>query len=520
MNKPTNDAVVFAKIDQLLARWRQELSEPGVDKPDIAEEGINLLYKKAGKKPPLILWCDSPLQTNLIPTLIGNVLRSDGWKTLIANLGPIEKTDSEQFIENWKSQWIRLEKSTVLPLLNRIWNFQYKGETATTQQKVLDRLAEHLLTILKDGRLNAETVHHKNIKKKDDTILPSPHGGDLWKAMVKLGAEVEQKTTTDFTFSMTTAQGLALGVLDHRMVTNHIPIAKDLLKPTDEQKALLDKVQDIRAKCSELETLSNSRSAWLTQAAQGYSRPISMPDIDPEKEIHENLWGTIKATKAEFELRQKDPRANNLIIWGTSTPWLPLALSCRMLNDKLLANFEDEIDGWAYLFHGAAGYVLCDLVCFVCRKPKTLVLNDNGRPHAKFGPAATWSDEFDVHSWRGIVVEADLIKQAHAVRLDQILTEENAERRRVLLDMFGEDRFVRESGAEVIHRDKYGTLYRHMFKMDEPLTIVKVRNATRELDGSYKDYFLRVPPTVTTAKEAVAWTFGLTADEYDPGYES
>lgn len=39
-------------------------------------------------------------------------------------------------------------------------------------------------------------------------------------------------------------------------------------------------------------------------------------------------------------------------------------------------------------------------------------------------------------------------------------------------------------------------------------------DATLEPDGSSKFYFLRVPPTMRTAREAVAWTFGLSECEY------
>ncbi len=50
--------------------------------------------------------------------------------------------------------------------------------------------------------------------------------------------------------------------------------------------------------------------------------------------------------------------------------------------------------------------------------------------------------------------------------------------------------------------------------------MVKVVNSTPEPDGSRREYFLRVPPTVRTAREAVAWTFGLAADAYRPVNES
>jgi hypothetical protein len=50
--------------------------------------------------------------------------------------------------------------------------------------------------------------------------------------------------------------------------------------------------------------------------------------------------------------------------------------------------------------------------------------------------------------------------------------------------------------------------------------MVRVRNSTPEPDGTYKHYFLRVPPNITRAKQAVAWTFGLEEDQYFPDLES
>ena len=35
-----------------------------------------------------------------------------------------------------------------------------------------------------------------------------------------------------------------------------------------------------------------------------------------------------------------------------------------------------------------------------------------------------------------------------------------------------------------------------------------------------RQYFLRVPPTIQTAAEAVAWSFQLAVEEYDPAQET
>jgi hypothetical protein len=85
-----------------------------------------------------------------------------------------------------------------------------------------------------------------------------------------------------------------------------------------------------------------------------------------------------------------------------------------------------------------------------------------------------------------------------------------------MIEKYGQARYLTDSGAVEISRDDFGVLYRRELADDEALVMVKVVNSTPEPDGSFKDYFLRVPPTMTTAKEAVAWTFGMKADAYAP----
>lgn len=89
-----------------------------------------------------------------------------------------------------------------------------------------------------------------------------------------------------------------------------------------------------------------------------------------------------------------------------------------------------------------------------------------------------------------------------------------------MLERFGSDRYIREIGAVPIHADETGTLYRCALVGDEPLVMVSVLNSTPEPDQPRKQYMLRVPPDMTTAREAVAWTFSLNANEYEPAIET
>ncbi len=104
--------------------------------------------------------------------------------------------------------------------------------------------------------------------------------------------------------------------------------------------------------------------------------------------------------------------------------------------------------------------------------------------------------------------------------MQRIDAESNAEVRRVMIDRYGTERYIVDGGATEVSRDRCGILYRKALAGDEAIVMVKVRNSTPEPDGSVKDYWLRVPPDVKTAREAVAWTFGVPAEEYAPSVET
>jgi hypothetical protein len=122
--------------------------------------------------------------------------------------------------------------------------------------------------------------------------------------------------------------------------------------------------------------------------------------------------------------------------------------------------------------------------------------------------------------WHGMRVPAQIIKAPATITVAQIEAEANAEVRRVMIQRYGMARYLSDSGAKQISETERGTLYRKELAGDEPIVMVKVRNSTPEPDGSVKDYFLRVPPTMTNASEAVAWLCGKTAETYRPEVET
>ena len=184
-------------------------------------------------------------------------------------------------------------------------------------------------------------------------------------------------------------------------------------------------------------------------------------------------------------------------------------------------------------------------VLAISDKPTVINRDDQGRLHCDDGPAIAYRDGWALHAIHGVIVPADIIQQPESITVARIEQESNAEIRRVMVERYGADRFLFDSGAKLIARDSVGLLYRKDLADDEPLVMVRVLNSTPEPDGvmsrdeaiaafgdaaqaainspegsRFKAYTIRVPPDMKTAHEAVAWTFGLTAETYHPALET
>jgi len=190
-------------------------------------------------------------------------------------------------------------------------------------------------------------------------------------------------------------------------------------------------------------------------------------------------------------------------------------------------------DAWETLsLHSGPRLVHADF-CMISDRPEVLTVDEQNRPHSTSGPFCRWRDGSALYSVHGTRVPGWLIERPHEITVEKIEAESNVEIRRVMIDLYGKDRYILDSGATVVHRDDWGTLYRREQADDEPLVMVKVVNSTPEPDGSFKDYFLRVHPELRpfladgfgepqamTARNAVASTFGLRGEEYHPTLQS
>src|SRR5436190_208650 len=91
---------------------------------------------------------------------------------------------------------------------------------------------------------------------------------------------------------------------------------------------------------------------------------------------------------------------------------------------------------------------------------------------------------------------------------NRILAETNAERRRVLLERMGYEFFLKHAKAQILDQDNdpggKRQLMRVEMKNDEALVCVSVL-----CPSTARQYVIRVPPTMKTCREALAWVAGF-----------
>lgn len=102
--------------------------------------------------------------------------------------------------------------------------------------------------------------------------------------------------------------------------------------------------------------------------------------------------------------------------------------------------------------------------------------------------------------------------------VDDVLKVKNAEIRRAVIEYVGIDKFFRKAKPKVLDESSFGKLViikiprdEYGIQRDEDIVAVYVKDSSTS-----RHYFLRVPYNTKTAKEGVAWTFGLDESEYLP----
>jgi RNA polymerase-interacting CarD/CdnL/TRCF family regulator len=179
---------------------------------------------------------------------------------------------------------------------------------------------------------------------------------------------------------------------------------------------------------------------------------------------------------------------------------------------------ENQVIHLARFNEMVSGYLLGEREAWLVRKPTVLELDAQGRLHSVSGPCLEYRDLWGIYAWHGVRVFGELILYPEQVTRETWVQEPNVEVRRAIQERLGYERFIEMMGGRQIDANRRGKLMEIDLGSDFRERVahyVQVQDSSTE-----RQYYLRVPPSITSADEAIAWTFGLDARDYQPGQET
>lgn len=168
-----------------------------------------------------------------------------------------------------------------------------------------------------------------------------------------------------------------------------------------------------------------------------------------------------------------------------------------------------------FLKAGHYDFAAFDKVVIVCKKPM-FIKQVEGRNHATDGPAIAWKDGYKLYAINGRTMPAWIFEEE--ITKDRFINEKNAELRAGMYAVLGQEGVMKLLGAKLVDtcHDNGETL--KLWKTEE--TFSEIGNARLTwveciCPSTHTHYLLGCDPSVTTAKGAMAATWGMTEDEYN-----
>ena len=190
----------------------------------------------------------------------------------------------------------------------------------------------------------------------------------------------------------------------------------------------------------------------------------------------------------------------------------------------------DITEGLMEIAEGGGWMLLRDDCCILVERPLIQNYDNQMRLHSLDDYAYLARNKKGIYCVHGVQVEEWMIREKEKITVEKIEAETNAEKRRIMVELYGEERYILDSKAEIVNQDDWGILYRKKMP-EEDMLMVKMVNSTPEPDGSYRTYFQRVHPECRpilrggndpkfgepqklTALNAIASSYGLTGPQY------
>jgi hypothetical protein len=154
-------------------------------------------------------------------------------------------------------------------------------------------------------------------------------------------------------------------------------------------------------------------------------------------------------------------------------------------------------------------------VCHLSERPSALRRDDAGRMHALDNPSLEYPDGRAIYAVRGVRVPAEWVKSRRTLDPTIALTERNVERRAAAATLIGWDRVLEHLKPVLVDSERSPEYdFGRLLKVDLPGEPGQL--FLQVMCPTGRTMVLRVPPTMKSAREANAWTYGRDAASFSP----
>ena len=147
-------------------------------------------------------------------------------------------------------------------------------------------------------------------------------------------------------------------------------------------------------------------------------------------------------------------------------------------------------------------------IAIACEHPTVIKKDDRGRLHSENEAAIEWADGYAQYYIHGVAVTEKIIKTPELITIDEINNETNLEKQRIMINRFGTDRYLIESGSKLVDADlssRKGA--RALMQDNQGLKWLVCTDGSTD-----RVYYLAAPKESKTCKEAHEALCGFSED--------
>jgi hypothetical protein len=230
-------------------------------------------------------------------------------------------------------------------------------------------------------------------------------------------------------------------------------------------------------------------------------------ETSPAKSRRYSGWRTMTALRQEIPKSRSGCLSVSVHEEMQKTAWMDYHI-----NDL---DFTHNAEAWELhqLFMQNCSWIFpYQHVCVVSELPTYLGLDNQHRPHGVGEPAVKYADGTSLYFYQGVALP-EYMAQVHPDdwEAEWILTESNAERRRVLIHGVGYDKICAQLNATELSRwEDYSLL-----KIQDPVDIEPIHLLKMTCPSTGHIHAVRVPPNYQTARAALLWmNWGISPEKF------